>query len=110
MDTITSPIAIVSGGLNLYGRTIEDIRALIMLAREFPDLFTESAPAPRVSPSIAGRGPIEAQFLAASGMQRLKVPSDYHGTREEYAAQRLADLGAPVAEEETTPDDEGDAF
>jgi hypothetical protein len=35
------------------------------------------------------KGPIELQYLAQSGKQRMKVPSSFVGSREEWAAKLL---------------------
>jgi hypothetical protein len=35
------------------------------------------------------KGPIELQYLEQSGKQRMKVPSNFNGSREEWAAKLL---------------------
>jgi len=69
------------------------------------------------APPDAGKGPLETEWLSISGMQRMRVPSEWQGTREEYASERikarsngLADAARNTAELNEDEETEGESY
>ena len=50
-------------------------------------------------------GPYEAEYISQRGLQRMKVPSTWHGTREEYAKTQLHGIAHMVDNEEHVVDE-----
>lgn len=61
---------------------------------------------PRVSASSGDKGPNELALLEKRGLQRMKVPASWTGTREDYAAHCLKDENPDVDEETTDNSDD----
>jgi hypothetical protein len=61
-----------------------------------------SLPRSTSAPSTVKHGPYETQWLAQSGRQRMKLPTNWSGSREEYA---LSQLNGPAYFNESGEDD-----
>lgn len=88
------------------------VKALSLLSNEMQDYgLSVQVKAPSIprNPGNATpkeKGPLELEFLATSGQSRMKVPSTWNGSREEYAASRLS--GTVDSHEETEDTDSND--
>ena len=106
-------LKIESYGLTLESDTLENMRALVALAKENPDLFPASETADDEENETAesarivrgGKGPFETLYNEKVG--RLKAAGHESGTREEIARARLLSMG--LIEKETAEGEESPA-
>jgi hypothetical protein len=95
------------------------IKSISILHNEMADyglpmqIKTPSIPRNPSNGTTKEKGPNELEFLATSGQSRMKVPSTWTGSREEYAASRLSgtvDSHDETEETEETTSGEFDTF
>ncbi len=84
--------------------------ALDFLPKLISALPARSTVSSTSTPADSGKGPMEKLWLEKSGSQRMKVAAHEAGmSREEVAANRLAEMGEPTtlaATDTTLPEDD----
>ena len=98
--------------LSAYGVPSSNIKA----APEKKETLTVREPkAESTSHAKPEKGPQETAFLERAGLERMRVPADWRGSREEYATHRMHMMDFPAQAEsvpsaEKLPEDDGQKF